>query len=94
VIVKDFDFIRIVPHPLEADPPSTIDSDAVPTCPLPSEALEMIAQRHTQIFEAHRSVEHSQLSQRDSLHVQREPPNRTTLKNQPSVSIAKTLDHA
>jgi len=54
----------------------------------------MIARRHTQIFGVHGGIEYSQLSQCDSLDVQREPLNRTTFKNQPSAWIAKTLDHA
>lgn len=62
VIVNDLDLIRVVPHPLEADPPSTIHSDAVLTCTPTSEALEMIAWGHTQVFEAYCGVEHSQLS--------------------------------
>lgn len=94
VIVNDFNLIRVVPHPPEADPPSTVHSDAVLTCTPTSEPLEMIARRHTQIFGVHGGIEYSQLSQCDSLDVQREPLNRTTFKNQPSAWIAKTLDHA
>jgi hypothetical protein len=46
VVVRDFDFVGIIPLPAETDSVLIIDPDTVLTAPISSQTLQSIARRH------------------------------------------------
>jgi hypothetical protein len=51
--------------PLETDPESIVDSDAVLSLPVAAQFLQAIAGRNAQVIERLRAIEHGELSPRD-----------------------------
>ncbi len=93
MIIDDFDVIGIAVLPDKTDAPLVIDADAVLARTVPGQFLEPIRRRYTQVVQRLRSVEHSQLSERNLLNVLRQPGRTLTVEKQLGVSVAKASDH-
>jgi hypothetical protein len=78
VVVNDLNFIRVGLSPLETDSPLIIDSDAVLTGSIASQALEPVPGRNPQIGETLCVVQHPQLSPRRLLDFTGESPGDLT----------------
>ena len=64
MVVDDFDMFGTSVFPIETDTPLVIDADAVLTGAISLEQFEMIAGRHTKIFDATALVDHTKFYRR------------------------------
>lgn len=62
MVVDDFNLVRIPVAPLEANPPTLIDPNAVLAPPLSGQLLKPIAGRDAEICEAKSVIEHTEFS--------------------------------
>jgi hypothetical protein len=91
-MVDDPDVVGITRLPAEADPPLTVDADAVLAGAVTAEPFESVAGWHAQIVDAGRGVQHPQLAQGGLLHVGPESADVATLGDLFGVAVAVTLD--
>ncbi len=72
MVVDDLYAIGMAIPPLETDPPLLVDSNAVPTVPIPLQRLKAVAGRNPQILDGTGVIEHSELAPGHYLQVSRE----------------------
>jgi len=67
MIVYDFDVERVPIGPSEADPPSIVDTNAVPALPVTFQSLKSVAGRNSQVLQNSNPVKIQQLPSRRPL---------------------------
>jgi hypothetical protein len=69
------------------------DADAVLSSPLPSEALQPIAWRYSQVLQGFRSIQEQQLSVGSTLYVRRQPARSLASKHLLRFGSAEASNH-
>ena len=87
MVVNDLNPFWTSVAPLEADTPLIIDSDTVLPRTVTAQTLEPVARRNPKILETTRSVNLTQLAQRDAHDARIEGRNRLPLKQALSLAI-------
>jgi hypothetical protein len=93
MVIADFDIFGLSISPMEADAPLVVDPDRVLTAPVAGERLQPIARRGPQILQTLSPVDKTQLLQRRSLDVGREPAGTPTGPYSLGLAISETPDH-
>ena len=87
MVVNDLNPFWTSVAPPEADTPLIIDSDTVLSCSITAQMLEPVARRNSKILETTRSVDLTQLAQRDASDARIEGRNRLPRKQPLSLTI-------
>ena len=87
MVVNDLNPFWTSVAPLEADTPLIIDSDTVLPRTVTAQTLEPVARRNPEVFQTARSVNLTQLAQRDAHDARIEERNRLPLKQALSLAI-------
>jgi hypothetical protein len=87
VVVNDLNPLWTSIAPLEADTPLIINSDTVLPCSITAQMLEPIARRNPKILKTTRSVDLTQLAQRDASDAWVEGRNRLPRKQPLGLTI-------
>jgi hypothetical protein len=94
VVVDDLDVVRVPRSPAETDPPLLVDADTVLAGSIALQLLQPVAGWDPQVVQHHRSVQHPEFPQRDSLNIGAQLPNRLPVEEAFSVAVSEALDHA
>jgi hypothetical protein len=92
MVVHDLHSVRGIVAPNEADTPLIVDAYAVLSFAITGQRFEPIARRRRQIAETLRSLQHPQLTPRDSVDAL-EPTDPTTGRQGFGISVAIGYDH-
>ena len=87
MVVNDLNPFWTSIAPREADTPLIIDSDTVLPCTITAQTLEPVARRNPKILETTRSVDLTQLAQRNARDTRVEGRNRLPRKQPLSLTI-------
>ena len=87
MVVNDLNPFWTSVAPLEADTPLIINSDTVLPCSITAQTLKPVARRNPEVFETTRSVDLTQLAQRDASDARIEGRNRLPRKQPLSLTI-------
>ena len=93
MVVDDLDIVRVSGAPAETDPPLLADTNAVLIGSVAFQFFQPIARRHSEIRKINSRVEHSELSERDSLNVRPQPPNVLAPEETLSITVTEALNH-
>lgn len=93
MIVDNFNFMRMILMPEEADAPLVIDPNAVLPVAVALERLEMIAGRDKQVRQPGTGIEHSQLSASNAQYIRGEALGGLAQEHTGGAFAAKALDH-
>jgi hypothetical protein len=93
VVIDDFDIGCSSIRPNETNPPAIIDPDAVLSGAIAPQRFQTIAWWNPQILKHTRLIEHTQLSQCDRLHIDRQFATASASPDQSGFRISKTVDH-
>lgn len=93
VAIDNFDLMRAVRLPDEADPILVVDTNAVLSVPIASQALEPVSRGNPQVGQCAGAVKHQQLSQGSPPEARRESPALSRFPEQLSFGIGEALDH-
>jgi hypothetical protein len=93
VIVRDLDVVSVTFAPDKADSPLVVDPDAMLTGAVSLQSLQSIARGHSQIMQAHGSIEHQQLLATRPPNVTPKPFRRDILEDGLGALIGKGSDH-
>ena len=87
MVVNDLNPFWTSVAPLEADTPLIVDSDTVLPRTITAQTLESVTRRNPEVFQTARSVNLTQLAQRDAHDARIEGRNRLPLKQALSLAI-------
>jgi len=93
VIVNDFNLVRAIGSPHEADAPLVIDTNAVLALPLAFQGLELVAWGNPQAGQVCCGMQLQQLSPRHTLDIL-EPRHNSAVKQRLGVGTHKRMNHA
>ena len=93
MVVNDLNPFWTSIAPPEADTPLIIDSDTVLSRPITAQKLETIARRDPEVLQTTRSVNLTQLAQRDTRNARVQGRNKFPRKQPLSLTITERLDH-
>jgi len=93
MVIYDFDLLRPVFAPDEADPPLVVDPDAVLTATGARERFEPIARRNPEVSHNPCLVQQTQFSQGGILNVGRQFSASPSGPDQLCLGVRKALDH-
>ncbi len=94
MIIDNLNVMGVARAPPKADPPQSVDADAVLPQSVALQFFQPVRGRYAKVIERGRSVEHPELPKGGTLHIGPQPPDRLTMKKSIGVSILETLDHA
>ena len=94
VAICDFDFVRAVGLPAEADAPLVVDANGMLAFAVSLECFEAIAGRDGQVPEFGDGVELSEFAQSNPLNVRREKPASSFLEKAFGIPTGEGADHA
>ena len=93
MVVNDLNPFWTSIAPLEADTPLIIDSNTVLSCSITAKKLESIARRNPEVLQTTRSVDLTQLAQRDASDARVKGRNRLPRRQPLGLAIPERLDH-
>ena len=93
MVVNDLNPFWTSIAPLEADTPLIIDSNTVLSCSITAKKLESIARRDPEVLQTTRSVDLTQLAQRDASDARVKGRNRLPRRQPLGLAIPERLDH-
>ena len=93
MVVNDLNPFWTSIAPLEADTPLIIDSNTVLSCSITAKKLESIARRDPEVPQTTRSVDLTQLAQRDASNARVKGRNRLPRRQPLGLAIPERLDH-
>lgn len=93
MVVADLYFVRTIGAPDEADPPLVVDSNAVLSSPIASQAFQPVPGRAPQIPQDIRRVQEEQLPVSLALDVGCQPRRPLPLENPPRQGVPEAADH-
>ena len=79
---------------MKTDSPLSVDPYAVLTGPIPPQLLEAVTRGRPEIPQCRGRIQHPELSQSDTLHVDWQPPKGLSLEEALGVTVPKALDQA
>lgn len=94
MVIAEFDVVRSIGTPDEADPPLVVDTNAVLSGPVASEPLQSMARRASQVFQGVGCIQHEKLPVRLTLNLGSQPGNPLTFEDPPRHRVPKAADHA
>ena len=94
MVIDDFDVMRIVVVPAEADAPLLVNSNAVLAFSVAAESFEVIARRYSESFDLSDSGNDSKLIQCSLLNVAWELPRKMASKYFGRFFASEALNHA
>ena len=93
MVIDNLNVVRVAQAPPKADPPLSVDADAVLPGSVPLQLFQSVRRRYAQVIERRRGVEHAELPKGGTLYVGAQSPDRSALEKTLSVSILEALDH-
>ena len=93
MVIDDLNLMRVARTPTKADPPLSVDADAVLPGSIALQLFQSVRRGYAQVIKRRRGVEHAQLPKGGTLHVGAQTPDRSALEKTLSVSILEALDH-
>jgi len=93
VIVHDLNLVRAALRPAETDPPLIVEANAVLTSTVPTESLQPVPWRDSEILEPSRRIELSQLPKRNTLEVWTELPDGLAGEQPLGIPVAEAPNH-
>ena len=93
MVIDNLNFVRVARTPTKADPPLSVDADAVLPGSVPLQLFKSVRRGYAQVIKRRRSVEHAELPKGGTLHVGAQSPDRSALEKTLRVSILEALDH-
>lgn len=94
MIIDNLNVVGIARVPPKADPPLSVDADAVLRQSVTFQLFQSVRGGNAQVIERGRSVEHAELPKGGTLHIGPQSPDRLTVEKALGVSLLETLDHA
>ena len=94
MVVNDLNPFWTSIAPREADTPLIIDSNTVLPCSITAKKLESIARRDPEVLQTTRSIDLTQLAQRDASDARVKGGNRLPRRQPRGLTIPERLDHA
>lgn len=92
MVVADLDFMRSVRAPDEANSPSVVDSDAVLSGAVASEALQSVSRRTPEISERGGRIQEEKLPVRLALYLRSQPWNSLSLEDPQRQGVPEAPD--
>src|SRR4051812_23557536 len=93
VVVDDFDVVRIVLSPDEANPPLLVDPDRMLSLPIGLQRFEPVGRRYLQICKPPRAIQQAQFAQGAFLNVRRQSPATMAGPDGRGLTVPETNDH-
>ena len=93
VVIGDFNIVGVIVFKPETNTPLVIDPDAPLSRPIATQLFQAVAGRVTQVVNAYRSVQQHELTQCQSLEVNRPLPDLPTSEDSGGVLASERLDH-
>jgi hypothetical protein len=93
VVVADLYCVRTVGTPDEADAPLVVDSDAVLSSPVASQAFQPVSRWAPEVLQCVRRVQEEQLPVGLALDVGCQPGHPLSLKDPPRQGVPEAADH-
>ncbi|OFV91465.1 MAG: hypothetical protein A3G76_15545 [Acidobacteria bacterium RIFCSPLOWO2_12_FULL_65_11] len=93
MIVHDLNLVRAALRPAETDPPLIVEANAVLTSTVPTESLQPVPWRDSEILEPSRRIELSQLPKRNTLEVWTELPDGLAGEQPLGIPVAEAPNH-
>lgn len=94
MVVADLDFVRTIGAPDEADAPLVVDSDAVLSRPVASQAFQSVSGRAPQVLQNTRRVQEEELPVGLALDVGCQSGYPLPLEDPPRQGVPEAADHA
>lgn len=94
MVIDDFNFMRAIRLPLEADAPLVVDADGVLTSPVSVESFEPVSRRNAELKQLRDRIELGQLSQSRALNIRRKGTDLLQLEQAGSFVAGEGTDHA
>lgn len=93
MVVNNFDIVRVIVLPSEADAPLIVDGDRVLAFPVGLERVQPIAWRYPEVGELGRHMYGLELPKGPARHVRRDTPRSPGSKQLLGLPIRERLDH-
>lgn len=94
MVIDDFDLVRMVVFPNEANSPLVVDTDRMLPVPVALQRFKPVAGRHAEIVESLGNVQQTQFAKRGVLNICRKPPASSAGPDRRGFSVSKADDHS